>query len=212
MNNKDNPISEEQKEGTTVVAIKTEDGVVVGADKQTTGKRQLKSEKIYPIHPNGVISNAGLVMSIQDLVSQLEARVKEYRIRRGKDMTVEAFLSETTEKVRVNSPFSYPQYFTNMLVAGYDGNEDPLLAQVDYIGTVSRKTDYYTIGSGGSFALGYVSSEYHEGLSLEEAKSIIVQSLSIAAKEGPYTGIGIDVAVIDDSGVELDKDIDIREV
>lgn len=205
MNKNNGPVEDsEQKVGTTVVGIKTDKGVVVGADKQTTGRRALKSQKVYPIHPNAVLSNAGLVMSIQDLISNLESRVKEYRIRRGRDMTPDALLSETQEKVRRG------RYFTNMVVAGYDQNEGSLLATVDYIGTVSQKSDYYAIGSGGSMALGYVSSEYHEDMNLDEARDVIIDALTIAADEGPYTGIGIDIASIDESGVELEEDLEFR--
>lgn len=211
MNENNYPSEEsEQKVGTTVVGIKTNEGVVVGADKQTTGKRVLESQKIYPIHPNAVLSNAGLVMSIQDLISDLESRIKEYRIRRGRDMTVNALLSETKEKVRVPSAYSMPRYFTSMIVAGYDQKEGPLLAEVDYIGTVSQKSDYYAIGSGGQLAMGYVTSQYHQDMSLNEARDVVVDALTVAAEEGPYTGIGIDIALIDESGVELEKGLEFR--
>ena len=97
-----------------------------------------------------------------------------------------------------------------MLVAGYDQNEGPLLAQVDYIGTVSQKSNYYTVGSGGGLAMGHVTTQYHEDIELDEAREVAIDALSAAENEGPYTGIGIDIATIDESGVEVERDLEFR--
>lgn len=206
--------STDGKEGTTVVAIKTQEGVVVAADKQTTGRRKLKSSKIYEVHPNAVISNAGLVTSIQALVSEVETKVTEYKIRRGRDMSMNALLSEVGDMVRPgNGGLGYPEYYTSTIVGGYDEQKGPVIAEVDRIGTVIEKhSNYYTVGSGGSFALGHLSTRYDEDMSLEEARDVAIDSLSVAAKEGPYTGIGIDLAKITEDSVEVERDLEFRDI
>lgn len=195
-------------ESTTVVGVKTDDGVVICADRQVSGRRVTETDKLKRIHPRAVIGTAGSVTDIQTLVKDLRTNVKEYKLKRGHDMRVEALFDSVREVINPGAGFGYPNYLSNIVMVGYD--EEPIIAEMSYFGTKTHEDDFVVVGSGGPVARGVLSSEYSDDISLEEARQLGIKALRVAAKEGVYTGVGVDVATITEDGVEIDKEIDIE--
>jgi len=194
-------------ESTTVVGVKTDDGVVICADRQVSGRRVTETDKLKRIQPRAVIGTAGSVTDIQTLVKNLRTNVKEYKLKRGHDMRVEVLFDSVREVINPGPGFGLPDYLSNIVMVGYD--EEPIIAEMSYFGTKTHEDDFVVVGSGGPVARGVLSSEYNDGMSLKEARELGIKSLRVAAKEGVYTGVGVDVATITEEGVEIDKQIDI---
>jgi 20S proteasome alpha/beta subunit len=205
-NNQDEP------EATTIIAAKAEDATVIVADKQVTGRTERKTEKLKQIHPDVVMGTAGLVADIQDLRSSIRTQVKEYRIRRGRDISYKSLLevvsdelSSGTGRIRVSSP----RYLTSLVMAGYD--DEPRISSVSRIGGKTDDYNFLAAGSGEAVARGSLGSSYEENLDENEVKGMVINAIREAAEQGPYTGIGVDVAVANSDGVKIEKDLPIEK-
>lgn len=206
-----NSNTNQEPEATTIIGAKSENAVIIGADKQSTGIRQMKVEKLAQIHPNSVIGSAGLVADIDDFVSDVHTRVKEYRIKRGRDMSYDSLMTTIGDTINSSTgPYrAIPDYLTSIILAGYD--DAPRLGRVSRIGTKKTEEPFLAVGSGEAVARGSLGSSYEEGLETEEVEKIVMDALKEAADQGPYTGIGIDLAVIDSEGVQMKEDLTIEK-
>jgi proteasome beta subunit len=63
-----------------------------------------------------------------------------------------------------------------------------------------------TTGSGSPVAYGLLEEEYHEDLSVEEAKVIALRAVKAAITRNIGTGDGINIAIIDKNGFRLLND------
>ena len=198
----------EDMESTTVVGIKTENGVVICADRQVSGRRITETDKLKQIHPRAVIGTAGSVTDIQTLVKDLRTNVKEYKMRRGHEIRVEPLFDSVRETINPGAGLTIPSYLSNIVMVGY--GEEPVIAEISYFGTKTHEEEFVVVGSGGLVARGVLSSGYEKSMSLEEAKELGVESLRVAAKEGVYTGLGVDVATVTEEGIEMEEEINIE--
>lgn len=206
-----NSNTNQEPEATTIIGAKSEDAVVIGADKQSTGKRQMEVEKLAQIHPNAIIGSAGLVADIDDFVSEVHTSVKEYRIRRGRDMSYDSLMATLGDTINSSTgPYRIiPDYLTSVVLAGYD--DVPRLGRVSNIGTKTTEEPFLAAGSGEAVARGCLGSSYEEGLETDEVEEIVADALREAGSQGPYTGIGIDIAVISSEGVQMKEDLTIEK-
>lgn len=206
--NMNEEFDKEGMESTTVVGIKTDEGVVICADRQVSGRRITETDKLKQIHPKAVIGTAGVVTDIQTLVKDLRTNVKEYKMRRGHEIRVEPLFDSVRETINPGSGLSPPSYLSNIVMVGY--GDEPVIAEISYFGTKTHEEEFVVVGSGGPVARGVLSSGHDEDMTLEEAKELGVEALRVAAKEGVYTGLGVDVATVTEDGVEMEKELDIE--
>ena len=200
--------SHKQQKSTTVVAIKNDDSVVIGADRQVSGRRLLEDDKLFQLHPKGVLGTSGFVTDIQTLVSDVKKHQTEYRIRRGREMSASTLLTYLREKLNPGSGYSLPEYLAVVLYVGFDS--EPIIGKIGPAGTKTTDEDYLVAGSGGSVARGVVASDYEDNMTTEEIRGLAVDGLRVAADEGVATGVGIDIAIVSEDGVEMEKEIQIE--
>lgn len=195
-------------ESTTVVGVKSDQGVVICADRQVSGMRITEADKLKQIHPKAVIGTSGSVTDIQTFVKNLRTKIKKYKLKRGHDIRVEPLFDSVREVINPGAGLTSPSYLCDIVMVGYE--DEPLIAEMSFYGTKTHEQDFVVVGSGGSVARGVLSSQYEDDLSLQEAKELAIKSLRVAAKEGVYTGLGVDVATITEDGVEMENGIDIE--
>ena len=63
-----------------------------------------------------------------------------------------------------------------------------------------EKKSYVTTGSGSPVAYGLLENEYHNDLTLEDAKAIALRAVKAAIVRNIGTGDGINIATIDKNG------------
>ena len=93
------------KTGTTTVAIKCSDGVVLAADKRATAGYLVankKVEKIVKITDNLAVTTAGTVSDIQLLIKLIRAELKLKSIRINRDLSVKEAVSLLSNMVYNN--------------------------------------------------------------------------------------------------------------
>ena len=187
------------KTGTTTLGIRCKDGVILAADRKATAfyVDSRNEKKIHQINDRMVITTAGAVGDLQFLVRMMKAEVSLYELVRGL-MDVESAATLLSNIMHSNRWFPY---YAQLLLGGFD-NEPRLYSLDPYGGVVSGEKIFVT-GSGGPIALGILQSEYKEDMTSQDGVKLALKCIRAARERDPYSGgIGIDVTVINKSGIK----------
>ena len=196
-----NNVEEKILHGTTTVAIKVKEGVVLCADMRASAGYFIANNntmKIQKIEQHAGLTLAGGVADAQNIVDVLRYHANVHRIQNQEPIPIKSLARLTSLMFHQNR--GYP-FIADILVGGYD-NEGPQLFNIDMFGSVEEK-NYVTTGSGSPVAYGLLEEEYKDNLTLDEAKSIALRAVKAAITRNIGTGDGINVALIDKNGFQL---------
>ncbi|MFB6131381.1 MAG: archaeal proteasome endopeptidase complex subunit beta [Salinigranum sp.] len=201
-------VAEAMKTGTTTVGLKVADGVVMATDMRASLGNMVSSkdvQKVEEIHPTGALTIAGSVSAAQSLIRSLRAEVRLYEARRGEDMSMTALSTLLSNFLRSGA------FFIVVPILGGVDAEGSHIYSVDALGGMTEE-DYTVSGSGSQFALGVLEQDYHDELSIEEARNVCAHAVKSAVERDTASGNGINLAVVTDEGVEIDRHKDIEDV
>ncbi len=194
--------------GTTTVGIRTSKAVVLAADKRATAGNMVvhkNVKKIVPVSDYVAITTAGLVADAQMLTDWVSNQIRYYQMTHRKRMSVKAIVTLLSNTLFASRLFPYVVQF---IVGGYD--TAPRLYTLDWYGSIAEE-DFLVTGSGSPMAAGVIEAEYREDLGPEEAEKLAIKAVLSATRRDPYSGEGIDVAVITEKGIEKYKTYKIVE-
>jgi len=181
---------------TTIVGIKTKEGVVLGSDRRASKGFFIGSkitQKIAKVDETLAIAIAGQLSDAEYLIRVAKAERKLLELRRGFPLTVKES-SRLIANLAYSGLKSYQPYFVELLVAGVDDNGGHIYA-ADMSGAITTE-DFASSGSGSPIAYGVLESVYHKNITNEEAKEIATKAVAAAMERDPGSGNGIDVLVI----------------
>ena len=181
---------------TTIVGIKTNEGVVLGSDRRASKGFFIGSkitQKIAKVDDTLAIAIAGQLSDAEYLIRVAKAERKLLELRRGFPLTVKES-SRLIANLAYSGLKSYQPYFVELLVAGVDDNGGHIYA-ADMSGAITTE-DFASSGSGSPIAYGVLESVYHKNVTNEEAKEIATKAVAAAMERDPGSGNGIDVLVI----------------
>ena len=184
-----NNVEEKILHGTTTVAIKVKDGVVLCADMRASAGYFIANNntmKIQKIEQHAGLTLAGGVADAQNIVDVLRYHANVHRIQNQEPIPIKSLARLTSLMFHQNR--GYP-FIADILVGGYD-NQGPQLFNIDMFGSVEEK-NYVTTGSGSPVAYGLLEEEYKDNLTLDEAKSIALRAVKAAITRNIGTGDGI---------------------
>jgi proteasome beta subunit len=181
---------------TTIVGIKTREGVVLGSDKRASKGFFIGSkitQKIAKIDETLAVAIAGQLSDAEYLVKMAKGERKLLELRRGFSLTV-----KESARLIANLAYSglknYQPYLVELLVAGVDEEGGHIYA-ADMSGAITSE-DFASSGSGSPVAYGVLESTYHKDISNEDAKQVAAKAVAAAMERDPGSGNGIDVLVI----------------
>jgi len=181
---------------TTIVGIKTNEGVVLGSDRRASKGFFIGSkitQKIAKVDDTLAIAIAGQLSDAEYLIRVAKAERKLLELRRGFPLTVKES-SRLIANLAYSGLKNYQPYFVELLVAGVDDNGGHIYA-ADMSGAITTE-DFASSGSGSPIAYGVLESVYHKNITNEEAKEIATKAVAAAMERDPGSGNGIDVLVI----------------
>lgn len=181
---------------TTIVGIKTKEGVVLGSDRRASKGFFIGSkitQKIAKVDDTLAIAIAGQLSDAEYLIRVAKAERKLLELRRGFPLTVKES-SRLIANLAYSGLKSYQPYFVELIVAGVDDNGGHIYA-ADMSGAITTE-DFASSGSGSPIAYGVLESVYHKNITNEEAKEIATKAVAAAMERDPGSGNGIDVLVI----------------
>ncbi len=186
--------------GTTTVGMAFDDFVVLAADRRATSGFFIShkhARKIHPIDDHVVATISGYVGDAQKLIDELSAEAKIYRVMNGEPIGIRSLATLASLILFENRPL----LIAHLLIGGID-REGGSLYSIDWLGTVTEER-YTASGSGTSFAISIIESEYRRDMGEEEAVKLAVKAVRAAMMRDPGSGEGVDVALVSRKGVRL---------
>jgi proteasome beta subunit len=178
--------------GTTVVAVRYADGVVMAGDRRATSGNLISHrtmEKVFPADRHSGVAIAGAAGPAMDMVKLFQLQLEHYEKVEGVELSLEGKANQLSAMVRGNLPAAMQGFVVVPIFAGYDPRRAiGRLFQYDVTGGRYEETNFATTGSGSLHAGTVIKLGYREGLSREEALDLSISALFNAADEDSATG------------------------
>jgi proteasome beta subunit len=208
--------------GTTVVAVRYADGVVMAGDRRATSGHLISHrtmEKVFPADRHSGVAIAGAAGPAMEMVKLFQLQLEHYEKVEGSALSLEGKANQLSQMVRNHLPAAMQGMVVVPLFAGYDTRRGSgRLFQYDVTGGRYEESDYAATGSGSLHAGTVVKLGFREGLDRAAAVDLSLQALWQAADEDSATG-GPDLvrgifpvmATITDEGFTRVPEDEIRE-
>ncbi|MGE3834022.1 MAG: proteasome subunit beta [Acidimicrobiia bacterium] len=178
--------------GTTVVAIRYVDGVVMAGDRRATSGNVISHrtmEKVFPADRHSGVAIAGAAGPAMEMVKLFQLQLEHYEKVEGGLLSLEGKANQLSSMVRANLPAAMQGLAVVPLFAGYDRRRAAgRLFQFDVTGGRYEEADFATTGSGSIYAGTVVKMGFREGLDATAAVELAVNALFQAADEDSATG------------------------
>jgi proteasome beta subunit len=207
--------------GTTVVAIRTRDGVVMAGDRRATSGNLISHramEKVFPADRWSGVAIAGAAGPAMEMVRLFQLQLEHYEKVEGHPLSLEGKANQLSQMVRAHLPAAMQGMVVVPLFAGYDlQRRVGRLFEFDVTGGRYEELHHAATGSGSLHAGTVVKIGYRADMEPSDAIDLAIRALFEAADDDSATG-GPDlvrgifpiVAVIDGDGFRRLEDDDIR--
>lgn len=172
------------KRGSPIVGVKSPDGVVLAAiePKQSRLAAPINSKKIYKIDEHVAVAIAGLSPDARVLVRQARYVSQGNRMTYDEPVDIESLTSSVGDLLQTYTQNAGVRPFGVSLIFGGVDNHRVSLISTDPSGSY-RGHKAHAIGRNSEKAMKVLHDQYREGLSLDEAKALAIESLKEAADE-----------------------------
>jgi proteasome beta subunit len=208
--------------GTTVVAIRYADGVVMAGDRRATAGFTIASrriDKVFAADDFSGVAIAGAAGPAVEMVKLFQTQLEHYEKVQGEALSLEGKANQLALMVRGNLPLAMQGLAVVPLFAGYD--QQRAIGRVfsyDVTGGRYEEHDYQGQGSGSVHARNWIKAGWREGMTLDETVELAIRALFAAADEDAATG-GPDlvrgifplVAAIDAGGFRAFVEADVEQ-
>jgi proteasome beta subunit len=206
--------------GTTVLAIRFADGVVMAGDRRATAGMAIASrriEKVFPADDHSGVAIAGAAGPAIEMVRLFQVQLEHYEKVQGNALSLEGKANQLSMLVRANLNAALMGLAVVPLFAGFDNSRRiGRVFSYDVTGGRYEEQDFQSQGSGSVHARNWIKAGWREGLSADETVELALRALYGAADEDAATG-GPDlvrrifplVAVIDATGYRELPDDDV---
>ena len=195
------------KSGTTIIGIVCKDGVVMGADRQTTAGNLVMSkntQKAVQINDYLVTSGTGNASDIemQKKLISAELRLKELKSKRRPTIKEAANLIGMMTYRNIRQPAMIPS-IVGTLVAGVNEDGTSEIYTIEPAGTAMKVEDFdANFGSGMPFVLGLLERQYDPEMNTTEGVKLATEALKSSTQRDTGSGYGIDVFTIKKEGIK----------
>ena len=201
-------------QGTTIVAPKVIDGVLLAGDRRATMGHviaQRDIDKIFAADEYTAVGVAGTAGIAVDLVRLFAVELEHYEKIEGTALSIEGKANRLGTLLRANLGLAMQGLAAVPIMAGFDmSNNRGRIFSYDVTGGRYEEREYYSIGSGAFFARGSLKKLHASGQSRDQAIEVSLQALYDAADDDSATG-GPDltrrifpvVALVTNAGFEL---------
>jgi proteasome beta subunit len=199
----------QKKTGTTTVALKCKDGVILAADKRATMGHFIsntEAQKVYQLDDKIAATIAGGVGDAQNIMRLIRAESKLYKMNRKQPMTVKAAATLTSNVLNGNR---YYPYLVMSIIAGIDS--DPRVFSIDPVGGLMEE-DYISTGSGSPIAYGVLEGDYKKDKSVADMTKTAVKAIAVAQKRDSASGNGVTLTTITKNGFKQFSEAEVNKI
>ncbi len=178
--------------GTTILAIRYAEGVLVAGDRQATEGYQVahrRIEKVYRADEHSAIAIAGVAGPSIEMARLFQTELEHYEKVEGDGLSLEGKANKLAQMVRMNLPAAMQGLVVVPIFAGFDLKRgEGRIFKYDVTGGRYEETDFYATGSGGKDARTTLKKLYRPGCSRSDALRMAAEALVDAAEEDVGTG------------------------
>ncbi len=180
------------RHGTTVVALRYGDGVIMAGDRRATEGHIIAHramEKVFPADRYSAVAIAGAAGFAVEMVRLFQVQLEHYEKVEGVTLSLEGKANQLAQMVRQHLPLAMQGLAVVPLFAGYDlARGSGRIFTYDVTGGHYEEADFQATGSGGRDARTTIKLGFRESLSRDEAVELAIQALYEAADEDAGTG------------------------
>lgn len=179
--------------GTTIVAFKYEDGVVMAGDRRATEGNFIahrRIEKVFAADRYSGVAIAGAAGPAVEMVRLFQTQLEHYEKVEGVVLSLEGKANQLGQMIRANLPMAMQGLAVVPLFAGWDHIRSVgRIFAYDITGGRYEEVAFQTTGSGGRDAKGTIKAGLKATpLRRAEALELAVSALTEAAEEDSATG------------------------
>jgi proteasome beta subunit len=186
------PADLEIPEGTTVLALRYADGVVMAGDRRATAGNVIahkRVKKVFAADSYSAVAISGTAGMAVELIRLFQTELEHYEKIEGTRLSLEGKANYLARMVRSNLPMAFQGLVVVPLFCGFDESERAgKLYTFDVVGGRYEEQDYASTGSGGAEARSFMKAEYTPDADEAEALRLAVEALVAAAEEDAATG------------------------
>jgi proteasome beta subunit len=207
--------------GTTVVALRFADGVVMAGDRRAVEGYAIadnRMDKVFPADEHSAVGIAGVAGQALELVRLFQTELEHYEKVEGDTLSLEGKANRLAQLIRGSFPLVVQGLVVVPLYAGFDvSRAQGRIFRYDAIGGRYEETDFNATGSGGRDAKASLKKTWREDLPRPTAIEAAVESLLDASEADtatggpdPVRGIYPSVFVVTAEGVQEVPDDEVR--
>ena len=182
----------ELSHGTTVLAMKFADGVIMAGDRRAVEGFTIadeRIEKVFPADDYSAIGIAGAAGQATEIVKLFQTELEHYEKVEGDALSLEGKANRLAQMIRQNFPFALQGLVVVPLFAGYDlRRREGRLFRYDVTGGRWEEADFHSTGSGSVHARATLKKRFRPGLARDAAVQAAVEALYDASQEDVATG------------------------
>jgi proteasome beta subunit len=178
--------------GTTCVAIRYADGVVMAGDRRATSGNLISHrtiEKVFAADRHSGVAIAGAAGPAIEMVKLFQLQLEHYEKVEGAPLSLEGKANQLSQMVRNHLPAAMQGLAVVPIFAGYDlARGNGRLFQYDVTGGRYEEFDHAATGSGSLHATTVVKMGWRQSLDAPAAVDLALRALYEAADEDSATG------------------------
>jgi proteasome beta subunit len=186
------PSAQNLRHGTTVVALRFADGVVMAGDRRATEGNVIAHramEKVFPADRHSAVAIAGAAGPAVEMVRLFQTQLEHYEKVEGLALSLEGKANQLGQMVREHLPMAMQGLVVVPLFAGYDTARSlGRIFSYDVTGGHYEESEHAATGSGGRDARTSIKLSWRDDLSRADAVELAVRALYQAADEDVATG------------------------
>jgi proteasome beta subunit len=186
------PATFDIRHGTTIAAIRYNEGVVMAGDRRATAGPTIAHrtmEKVHPADRHSGVAIAGAAGPAMEMVELFQLQLEHYEKVEGQALSLEGKANQLSQMVRANLAMALQGFVVVPLFAGYDTRRSVgRIYTYDATGGRYEETDFHADGSGGRDARTTIKLKWSEGIDRFKAIELAVEALYEAADEDSATG------------------------
>jgi len=178
--------------GTTVLAARYRDGVIMAGDRQATAGFQIASRRIEKIFKSDELSGVGIAGAAgpaMEMAKLFQTELEHYEKVEGENLSLEGKANRLGQMIRMNLPAAMQGLVVVPIFAGFDEKAGVgRLFKYDITGGRYEETDYDAQGSGSKDARDSLKKLWRRDMERDAALRVALEALIDAADEDVGTG------------------------
>lgn len=192
--------------GSSVIAIRCADGVVVGCDTLASYgslARFRKTSRMHQVTDHCIIGAGGDISDFQEIVALLDQQTTTDYCHDDGIVLSARNIFQYVSRLMYNRRGKMDPLWNKVVVAGWQ-DDGPMLGLVDLVGT-HFEGEVIATGFGEYIGLPLLRKAYKEGITVEEGKKVVEEVLKVLFYRDARTIDRVEIATVTKSGVEISK-------